>query len=130
MNECLLLGSQGFFFPLRPLIHLHLFVRTDLWNWDFLYDFHFTIIIFLELLSPNTVIMKAKSLTYTFWRSVQSIRNLSTTLMETSYQISQCYFKTMGVQGKGISLGCLAAKGEPREVECLEQRSAGCRLLG
>lgn len=109
-RNCLLLASQGYFFFLRALIHLHLFVRTtDLWDWGFLYDFHFTLTIFLEFLSLNAVLMKARSLTYTFWRSVQPIKSPNTMLMEISHQISQHYLKLIGVQDKGISLSHLAA---------------------
>lgn len=44
--------------------------------------FHFTLTIFVELLSPDGVTAKAKSLMHTLWRPVQSIRSLRTSSVE------------------------------------------------
>lgn len=46
-------------------------------------------------------------------------------LMDISCQISQRYFKTMGIPGKGFSVGHLAAKGGTKGGGV-----PGCRMQG
>lgn len=61
-----------------------------------------TLIIFVELLSPDGVTVKARSLMYTFWKPVQSVRSLRTTLIEITCQMSQHYLKTMVLNARGF----------------------------
>lgn len=61
-----------------------------------------TLIIFVKLLSPDGVTVKARSLMYTFWKPVQSVRSLRTTLIEITCQMSQHYLKTMVLNARGF----------------------------